>query len=170
MDLRALIRDIPDFPQPGILFRDITPLLASGPGLSRTIDELAERVAGRPVDVVAGIESRGFVFATALAVRLGVGMIPIRKMGKLPYDTFREEYQLEYGTDSVEIHTDAVRAGDQVLMVDDLLATGGTMGAACRLVQKAGGNITCCLFVIELEALRGREKLPAVPTQALLAY
>lgn len=171
MDLKDYIRDIPDFPKPGILFRDITPLLKDATALSTTIDRLAEAAAKWPVDAIAGIESRGFVFATALAVKVGKGLIPVRKPGKLPYATHRQEYDLEYGSDAVEIHTDAFEKGQRILLVDDLLATGGTMGAACDLVHKAGGEVVGCLFVIELSFLEGRSRLPhGVPIESLLIY
>ena len=170
MDLAKYIRDVPDFPRPGILFRDITPLLRDAEALRSTIDQLEERCRGWEIDAVAGIESRGFVFATALALQVGKGLIPIRKPGKLPHRTLREEYALEYGTDSVEVHTDAMRAGQRILLVDDLLATGGTMGAACRLVQRTGATPVGCLFVIELCFLDGRSRLPALPVEALVQY
>ena len=170
MDLRSYIRDIPDFPKPGILFRDITPLLRDADALASTIEQLAERASDLDFDLIAGIESRGFVFATALAVRMSRGLIPIRKPGKLPFRTHRQEYQLEYGTDAVEIHQDAIEPGTGILLVDDLLATGGTMGAACRLVQHSGGRVAGCQFVIELSALGGRAKLPDVPLESLITY
>jgi adenine phosphoribosyltransferase len=170
MDLKPFIREIPDFPKPGILFRDITPLLADSQALAATIDQLAERASAFPFDSIAGIESRGFVFATALAVRMGKGFVPIRKPGKLPYKVHREEYALEYGSDAVEVHLDGFEAGQRILLVDDLLATGGTMGAACRLVTTSGALVACCLFVIELGALEGRSRLPDVPTEALITY
>jgi adenine phosphoribosyltransferase len=171
MDLKTYIREIPDFPNPGILFRDITPLLRDAAALSSTIDQLAERADRWEIDAIAGIESRGFVFATALAVKMGKGLIPVRKPGKLPYQKLRQEYDLEYGSDAVEIHTDAFRPGEKILLVDDLLATGGTMGAACELVQKAQGSVVGCLFVIELAFLEGRARLPeGVPIEALVTY
>jgi adenine phosphoribosyltransferase len=170
MNLRDYVRDIPDFPKPGILFRDITPLLRDAGALASAIDQLAERCAGRALDAVAGIESRGFVFATALAVKLGLGLIPIRKPGKLPHSTYQQEYELEYGVDSVEVHRDAMRPGEKILLVDDLLATGGTMGAACNLVRQAGAEVAGCLFVIELSLLNGRERLPTKEIDSLIVY
>ena len=171
MDLRDYIRDIQDFPKKGILFRDITPLLLDAEALAQTIKDLAEHAADRQVDAVAGIESRGFVFATALAVRMGLGLIPIRKPGKLPHKTYRVEYELEYGQDAVEVHRDAIGAGQRILLVDDLLATGGTMGAACKLVHACGGQIAGCQFVIELGFLEGRAKLPEdVVVDSLIIY
>ena len=170
MDLHRFIREVPDFPKPGILFKDITPLLRDGPALAHSIELLAERVEGAAVDAVAGIESRGFLFAATLAVRLGVGLIPLRKPDKLPSRRFRETYALEYGNDSLEMHEDALRPGESIVLVDDLLATGGTMSAARRLVERAGGKVAACLFVIELTFLHGRDRLPGVPVEALLAY
>jgi adenine phosphoribosyltransferase len=170
MDLASYIRDVPDFPKPGIVFKDITPLLRDGKALAHCIDLLAGRARGRAVDAVAGIESRGFLFAATLAVKLGVGLIPLRKPNKLPYRRIRESYALEYGTDSLEMHEDAVRRGDRLLLVDDLLATGGTMNAARRLVERAGACVVACLFVIELAFLKGRERLQGVPVESLLAF
>lgn len=170
MDLRQFIRDVPNFPRPGVLFKDITPLLRNGAALAECVDRLAEHVDGRPIDAVAGIESRGFLFAAALAVRLGVGLIPLRKPNKLPHTRLRETYELEYGSDSLEMHDDAIRPNERILLVDDLLATGGTMNAARRLVDRAGGKVVACLFVIELSFLKGRSRLPGVPLEALLVY
>lgn len=170
MELEKLIRDVPDFPKPGILFKDITPLLRDGAALRETVRQLAARLAGRPLDAVAGIESRGFLFAATLAMELGVGLIPLRKPNKLPYRKLRESYALEYGTDSLEMHEDAVKPGERIALVDDLLATGGTMSAACRLVERAGGKVAACLFVIELGFVGGRGKLGGVPIEALIRY
>ena len=170
MDLKTLIRDVPDFPKPGILFKDITPLLRDGAGLRECVRQLAERLKGRPVDAVAGIESRGFLFAATLAAQLGVGLIPLRKPNKLPYRRLRESYALEYGSDSLEMHEDAVAKGERIALVDDLLATGGTMSAARRLIERAGGTVSACLFVIELGFLEGRAKLAGVPVESLLRY
>ena len=164
------IRDVPDFPKPGIVFKDITPLLQDPSGLKRTIEALAGAVAAHPFDLVCGIESRGFLFGASLAKELGKGFIPIRKPGKLPWKTASESYELEYGTDTIEIHVDAASGGKRVLMVDDLLATGGTMGAALRLVQKIGGKPVACSFVIELTFLQGRKKLGDLPVHALVRY
>ncbi|HED63916.1 MAG TPA: adenine phosphoribosyltransferase, partial [Planctomycetes bacterium] len=148
--IERYIRDVPDFPKPGIVFKDITPLLRSAEGLQLAIDRLAEAAAAYEFDIVSGVESRGFIFGTALARQLGTGFVPIRKPGKLPCATDSESYELEYGSDSLEIHTDALEGAPRVLMVDDLLATGGTMDAALRLVRKVGGTPVSCLFVIEL--------------------
>ncbi|MCU0866213.1 MAG: adenine phosphoribosyltransferase [Planctomycetes bacterium] len=158
MDLAKLLRDVPDFPKPGILFKDITPLLADPAAMRETIARLARLDCGR-IDKVAAIESRGFLFGVPLALQLGVGFVPVRKPGKLPWKTSRVEYVLEYGTDAVEIHQDAVRSGERVLLVDDLLATGGTMGAACQLIEGCGGVVAACAFVVELCFLPGRQRL-----------
>ena len=158
MDLTPLIRDIPDFPKPGIVFKDITPLLREPAGLAMAVELMASPFRGRHVDLVCGAESRGFIFGTALAQTLDAGFVPIRKPNKLPFEKHSVEYGLEYGTDKLEIHTDAVAHGQKVLMVDDLLATGGTMKAACDLVQKLGGDIIGISVLIELTFLNGREK------------
>ena len=155
MDLASYLRDVPDFPKPGILFKDITPMLSSPEAMECAIDRLAALDFGK-VDKVAAIESRGFLFGVPLAMRLGLGFVPIRKPGKLPWKTNRIEYVLEYGTDAVEIHEDAVQAGERVLLIDDLLATGGTMGAAAELVEACGGEVAGCGFVIELAFLNAR--------------
>lgn len=171
MDLQALIRDIPDFPKPGILFRDITTLLQDADGLRYTIDSLAEKCADLEVDYVVGMESRGFIFGTALAYHMGVGFIPIRKPGKLPAPVYTVEYQLEYGSDRLQMHQDAGHAGANYLIVDDLIATGGTAAAAAQLVQQTGGHLVGFAFVIELVALDGRRHLPAeVPVITLIQY
>ncbi len=166
--IEDFIRDVPDFPKQGILFKDITPLLQSPEGLRQSIDGLAAVVDPSSYDVVCGIESRGFIFGTALASKLGKGFIPIRKPGKLPWKTASESYELEYGTDTIEIHTDATEGAKRVLMVDDLLATGGTMEAANKLVRRVGGTIVACTFVIELSFLNGRERLGDVPCHSLM--
>ena len=158
-DLSRAIRDIPDFPKKGIIFKDITPLLSSGPLFHKTIDILAERYGDRKIDTVLGIESRGFIIGAALAYQLGAGFCIVRKPGKLPYETHRASYQLEYGSDSLEIHRDAVQPGARVLVVDDLIATGGTAAAACELVQGLGAEVVESAFVVELAFLKGREKL-----------
>lgn len=168
--IREFIRDVPDFPKQGIVFKDITPLLQSAEGLKRAIAGLASAVDPRSYDLVCGVESRGFIFGTALAHHLGKGFVPIRKPGKLPWKTVSESYDLEYGKDTIEIHRDAVRAGQSVLMVDDLLATGGTMEAALKLVRKLQGKPVACAFVIELEFLGGRKRLGDVPAHALVQY
>jgi adenine phosphoribosyltransferase len=172
MDLKSLIRDIPDFPKPGIVFRDITPLLSNPEGLRYTIDILAQNCqdAGLTADYVVGIESRGFIFGAPLAYQLGAGFIPVRKPGKLPAAVQGVEYQLEYGTDRVEMHLDAFHPGSRVLIVDDLLATGGTAAATAKLVQKTGGELVGFGFIIELRELGGRQKLPEVPMVTLIEY
>ena len=167
--IERYIRDVPDFPKPGILFKDITPLLQSPEGLASSIDLLADLVSPEEYDLVCGIESRGFIFGTALANKVGKGFIPIRKPGKLPWKTASESYELEYGTDTIEIHVDAVNETmKRILIVDDLLATGGTMEAALRLVRKIGGHPVACAVVIELSFLPGREKLGDIPVHALV--
>lgn len=168
MDLEPFIRDVPDFPKAGILFKDITPLLADPAALDEAIRRLAEPYRGKGVKLVAGIESRGFIFGAAVARELGAGFVPLRKQGKLPYITVRQEYSLEYGTDAIEIHEDAISAGDKVLLIDDLLATGGTMAAACELVAGLGAEIVGVAFLIELCFLRGRDKLPGQPIHTLI--
>lgn len=168
--VQRYIRDVPDFPKPGILFKDITPLLQSPAGLRDSIEQLAALVQPDSFEVVCGIESRGFIFGSALALRLGKGFIPVRKPGKLPWKTASESYELEYGTDTIEIHVDAVREGQGVLMVDDLLATGGTMEAALRLVRRIGGQPVACAFAIELTFLHGRKRLGDVAIHSLVKY
>ena len=170
MDLTNFIRDVPDFPKAGILFKDITPLLADAEALRAAIEQLAQPYRDGAVDLVVGIESRGFIFGTALARELGVGFVPIRKPGKLPADAISAEYELEYGTDRIEIHTDAIAEGQKVALVDDLLATGGTMSAACQLVSELKGKIVGISFVIELDFLNGREKLGNSPIHTLIHY
>lgn len=158
--IRELVRNIPDFPEPGIQFKDITPVLSHPESLKKIVEWFALTVeAAGPCDLVAGIESRGFIIGSALAIRLGTGFIPVRKPGKLPFSTHKIDYELEYGTDSLEIHTDAVEQGQRVVLVDDLLATGGTATAAAELIQKCGGQITCAAFLIELDFLNGRRHL-----------
>jgi adenine phosphoribosyltransferase len=168
--LKKLIREVPDFPKPGILFYDITTLLQDPAGLKGVIDALKAQCQDRPVDLVLGIEARGFIFAPAVAYALGAGFIPVRKPKRLPAKTVREEYELEYGTDCVEIHADAIRPGQNVLIVDDLLATGGTAAAVARLVEKLGGKVTGLGFVVELDFLKGREKLSGYDVFSLLHY
>ncbi|MCS7013841.1 MAG: adenine phosphoribosyltransferase [Chloroherpetonaceae bacterium] len=153
------IRTVPDFPKQGIMFKDITTVLKEKKLFGETVDVLAELYAGRRIDKVVSIESRGFIFGAALAYKLGAGFVPVRKPNKLPAEKIREEYVLEYGTDALEIHTDAIRKGERVLLHDDLLATGGTAGAACRLVEKVGGKVAGLCFLIELGFLNGRSKL-----------
>ena len=168
--IKAKIRTIPDFPKKGILFRDITTLLKDAQGLRQTVDAFVNRYQTMDIDMVAGIESRGFIIAGAIACRLGRGFIPIRKPGKLPAETYRRDYQLEYGTDAIEMHKDAVMPGVRVLMVDDLLATGGTMKAACELVEMAGGKVVECAFIVDLPDLKGKEKLEGYPVFTLVAF
>ena len=168
--LRAAVRDVPDFPKKGITFKDITPVL-SDPGLFRaSIDLFLERCRGREVDKIVGIDARGFVFGSAVAYELGVGFVPIRKRGKLPYRTDIAKYSLEYGEAEVEMHTDAVTEGERVVLVDDLLATGGTSAAAVALIRKAGANLLEAQFLIELEFLEGRKRLEPTPVTAFLKY
>ncbi len=170
IDLRATIRDIPDFPKPGILFRDITPLLADPAALGSVIDRLAEHFADRDVDAVAAAEARGFMFGTPLALRLNVGFVPIRKPGKLPFNKLSQEYQLEYGTDRLEMHSDALTRGHRILLIDDVLATGGTMKACCDLVAATGAEVLACAFVIELSFLEGRKLLSPTEVFSLVTY
>lgn len=168
--LKSLIREIPDFPKPGILFYDITTLLKDAQGLRSLIDELGAAYVGKGIDKVIGIEARGFIFAPAVAYALNAGFVPVRKPKKLPAATERVEYQLEYGTDALEIHRDAIEAGEHVLIVDDVLATGGTAAAVTKLVEKLRGDVVGLGFVIELDFLNGREKLPGYDIQAMLHY
>jgi adenine phosphoribosyltransferase len=168
--LTQLIRDVPDYPKKGVVFRDITTLIKDGHALDEVIDIFYEICKGKKVDLVAAVESRGFIFGGALANRLKVGFIPIRKLGKLPADTVTEEYDLEYGTDTLEMHKDAVLPGQSVLIVDDLLATGGTIQAACRLVEKLQGDVAGVLVMIELGFLKGREKLKDYDLFTLIKY
>ena len=170
MDLKSLIRDIPDFPKPGIMFRDITTLLRDAKGLRYTIDSLTEKCAPFSPDYIVGMESRGFIFGCPLADRLGAGFIPVRKPGKLPGAVHRIEYELEYGTDCLEIHQDALPTGSKVLIVDDLIATGGTAAATANLLVKTGCELVGFAFVIELEALEGRKRLPDAPIVSLVQY
>ena len=168
--LRATIRDVPDFPQPGILFKDITPVLGDAVLFQDIVIYLAQHLAGEKIDVVAGIESRGFIFGAPLALALGAGFVPIRKPGKLPADKVRVDYELEYGIDSLEAHSDAIMAGQRVLIADDVLATGGTAAAAARLVKQLEGNVVGFCILVELSFLNGREKLKETPLHTLLTY
>jgi len=170
MELAHYIREIPDFPKPGILFRDITPLLGSPAALRSAIELLAEPYRGAKIDVVAAAEARGFIFATPLALELNVGFVPVRKPGKLPFSKHSFQYELEYGSDTLEVHIDGITPGQNVLLVDDLLATGGTIGACCRLVEKAGARVAGCAFVIELVGLGGAERLAPYETFSLIKY
>ncbi|MDY7011209.1 MAG: adenine phosphoribosyltransferase [Planctomycetota bacterium] len=168
IDLSDFIRDIADFPTEGIIFKDITPLLLDPVALDEAIGRLAEPYRNADIEVVAGVESRGFIFGPAVARELGAGFIPIRKPGKLPHKTVSREYALEYGTDAIEMHADAIADGTRVLMLDDLLATGGTMAAACEMVKDLGGNIIGIAFLIELCFLNGRDKLPGYEIHSLI--
>ncbi len=168
--LKAAIRNIPDFPQPGIQFKDITPVLADPSLFSTCLDQLLGTWKPGQVDAVVGIDARGFILAAAAAVRLQVGFVPVRKKGKLPYRTFEESYALEYGTNTVAIHQDAFRPGSRVLLIDDLLATGGTAAAAASLVRKAGGEILQAAFFVELAFLGGRAKLAGVPLHSVVVF
>ena len=170
VDYENLIRAIPDFPQPGILFRDITPLLGDGEALRAVVQDLAAPFRQQQIDRVAGIEARGFLFGAPLAVELGAGFVPMRKEGKLPHETFSAQYELEYGDAAIELHQDGVQPGDNVLLVDDVLATGGTMAAAVELVQQTGANVAGILTLIELTALNGRARLPGHDVVALIRY
>jgi len=169
-DLKKLIRDVPDFPKKGIVFKDITPLLSDPAALSMAVEFLTQPYRASGIDFVIGAESRGFIFATAVARNLSAGFVPIRKPGKLPSKTRGATYELEYGTDSVEIHEDALRPGSRVLMIDDLLATGGTMAACCKLVESLRGKIVGVAFLIELSFLNGREKLGGYPIHSVVQY
>ncbi|HMQ32534.1 MAG TPA: adenine phosphoribosyltransferase [Chloroflexaceae bacterium] len=170
VDLASLVRNIPDFPLPGIQFKDITTLIGNGPAFSQVIDLLAERYSAVSVDAVVGVESRGFIFSAPLALRLGVGLVPVRKPGKLPAETFQIEYELEYGSNRLEIHRDAFAPGARVVVVDDLLATGGTISAASQLIERAGASVIEFAFVIELAFLGGRERLAPHPVYSLIQY
>ncbi|RKY25545.1 MAG: adenine phosphoribosyltransferase [Planctomycetota bacterium] len=170
MDLKKYIRDIPDWPKKGILFRDITPLLADSDALAAAIDALCSDFAEAGIEYVAAVEARGFIFGSAVAEKLGAGFVPIRKKGKLPFNTESVTYDLEYGTDTLEVHSDAVGSGAKVLMVDDLLATGGTMAAACQLIEKIGGQVSAIAFLIELGELAGREKLGGYKIKTIISY
>ena len=170
MDLKRYIRDIPDFPKPGILFKDITPLLQNPEAFKEVIDCIADHFDKRHVDAVLAIEARGFLFGAALAYRLGKPLVPVRKQGKLPFETYAATYSLEYGNDTVEMHKDGVVAGHRVAIVDDLLATGGTMAAACRLVEKSGGQVEGLALVIELTELDGRKLLQGYDIFTLIEY
>jgi adenine phosphoribosyltransferase len=169
-DLRAFVRDIPDFPRPGILFRDITPLLLDAGALDAAVGALADRVQGTQVDLVVAAEARGFILGAALARQLGAGFVPARKPGKLPAETISAEYALEYGIDALEVHADALADGARVLVHDDLLATGGTAGALCDLVADLGAEIVGCAFLVELTFLEGRRRLAPHDVHSLIEY
>ena len=170
MDLKKYIRDVPNFPKPGIVFKDITPLLASPEAFGEAVEALAERFRPSSPQIVVGAEARGFLLGPCVAQKLGVGFAPVRKPGKLPYKTISKSYQLEYGTDTIQMHRDAIRPGMRVLLIDDLLATGGTMAAAAELVEELKGEVVGCGFIIELGFLKGRRKLSGYDTFALINY
>jgi adenine phosphoribosyltransferase len=169
-DFKKFIRNVPDFPKKGIVFRDITTLLKDKDAYRQMIETFYDHYRNRSVDVVVGIEARGFLLASILAYKLGVGVVPVRKPGKLPAETLRVEYELEYGTDALEIHRDAIAKGQKVLIVDDLLATGGTVAATCEMVEKVGGQIVGIAFLIELDFLEGRKKLNGYELLSLIHY
>lgn len=170
MNLAKYIRDIPDFPKPGILFKDITPLLSDPAAFQAAIDLFTDQFRQRPIDAIAAAEARGFLFAAPLALTMKKPLIPLRKPGKLPYRTHSLQYDLEYGSAELQIHVDGLTPGARVLMIDDLLATGGTLAAACQLVEKAGGRVVCCAVLLELLFLKGREKLLPHETFSILQY
>ncbi|MFH1999188.1 MAG: adenine phosphoribosyltransferase [Planctomycetota bacterium] len=170
VNINDYIRDIPDFPKPGILFKDITPLLKDPDAFQETINLMVKKIKKTPCEAIAGTESRGFIFGAPIALAMGLGFIPIRKPGKLPYRTRSASYELEYGTDSIEIHEDALVKGQKVALVDDLLATGGTMAASCELVESLGAEVSSCTFVIELGFLDGRAKLGKYRINSLITY
>jgi adenine phosphoribosyltransferase len=170
LDLRQFIRDIPDFPKPGIMFKDITPLLSHGPAFKESIRLLANQYRDAAVEVVVAAEARGFIFAAPLALELGVGFVPIRKPGKLPFDTLAFHYELEYGTDTLEMHVDGVKEGQRVLVIDDLLATGGTVKACCGMLDKLGAHVVGCGFAIELGFLNGAKALAPHKVFSLIQY
>jgi len=170
MDIKTLIRDIPDFPKPGITYRDITTLLQNPDGLSYVIDHFSDHFSNKKIDFVIGIESRGFIFGAPIAYKLGAGFIPVRKAGKLPGEIHSIEYELEYGSDTLEIHQDSLQANSRILIVDDLIATGGTAAATAELINKLGCNLIGFAFIIELLALKGRTKLPNAPIKSMVTY
>ncbi len=170
LDPRAWIRDVPDFPKPGIVFKDITPLLGHPEAFATVVERMAAPFSGRSIDTVAAAEARGFIFGAPLALALGAGFVPIRKPGKLPAATVGVEYQLEYGTDSLQVHTDALAPGRRVLLVDDVLATGGTMRACCDLVCQTGAEVVACAFALELAFLQGRSRLQPFEVFSLIVY
>lgn len=171
-DLKSLVRTIPDYPKPGIMFRDVTTLFGDAQGFKAAIAQMAEPYRTEPVDAVAGIEARGFILGGAIADRLGCGFIPVRKKGKLPWNTLGQDYELEYGTDTIEIHEDAITKGERILIVDDLIATGGTAEAAIKLIRRAEGEVLGAAFVIDLPELGGRAKIESqgVACRALMAF
>jgi adenine phosphoribosyltransferase len=169
-DLKNIIRDVPDFPKKGIIFKDITTLLADAGSFQKMVDLLSHRYIGQKIEKVVGVEARGFIIGAALAYKLGAGIVLVRKPGKLPSETFKKTYDLEYGTDTLEIHTDAIKKGEKILIADDLLATGGTMAAVVDMVNSMEGEIVECCFMAELEFLHGRSKLPAGKVFSLLKF
>jgi len=170
IDLKRHIRSIPDWPEKGILFRDITPLLADPKAFTIAVDALCADFKEADIEYVAAVEARGFIFGSVVAERLGAGFVPIRKKGKLPFETESVSYDLEYGTDTLEIHRDAIKSRAKVLMIDDLLATGGTMAAACKLIEKIGGQVAGIVFLIELAGLGGRKKVANYPVRSIISY
>lgn len=168
--LRAAVRDVPDFPKPGIVFKDITPILGSGELFRASIDVFLEQCRGKEVDKIVGIDARGFLFGSAVAYELGIGFVPLRKKGRLPYKTESAKYSLEYGEAEMELHLDAIEPGERIVLIDDLLATGGTSASAAALIKKVGGILLAAQFLIELEFLHGREKLEPVPVVSFLKY
>ncbi len=170
MNFDAYIRDIPDFPKPGILFKDITPLLAEPTVFRASVEHLAERYGQQKIDAIAAAEARGFLFAAPLALALRVPLVPLRKPGKLPYRTYSLKYDLEYGQAELHMHIDGIKPGQRVLMIDDVLATGGTMAAGCKLVERAGGIVVSCAFLVELAFLEGRKKLEGYDLFSLVSY
>ena len=170
MNLESLIRDVPDFPKKGIIFKDITPVLQDAKAFAQVVARMADYAAKRKPDIIVGIESRGFILGAPVALQLGKGFVPVRKIGKLPHDTIQAEYALEYGTSAVEMHRDAVMPGQKVLIVDDLLATGGTAEAATRLVEKLGGEVVGIVFLVELGFLNGRDQLRDYNVESLITY
>ena len=170
MDLARMIRDVPDFPKEGIIFKDITTLTKDPEAFNEAVDVLADRYAGQDIDLVAAVEARGYIFGAPIALKLGAGFIPVRKVGKLPAETLREEYELEYGTDAVEMHKDAIEPGQKVLIVDDLIATGGSAAATARLVERLGGEVVGIAFLIELTFLDGVDKLKQYDVYTVIQY
>lgn len=170
MELAAFVRDIEDFPEAGVVFKDITPLLNDPTALRGACRALLDSIGDLKVDKVVGVDSRGFIFAPMLAEKLGAGFVPIRKMGKLPFETLSQSYELEYGQETLEIHTDSIKKGERVLVHDDVLATGGTAQAVCRLVERLGGEVVQCNFLVEIKSLKGAKKLQGYPLKALLSY
>jgi adenine phosphoribosyltransferase len=169
-ELRAAVRDVPDFPKPGIIFKDITPILGNGKLFRTAIEAFLEQCRGKEIDKIVGIDARGFLFGSAVAYDLGIGFVPLRKKGRLPYKTESAKYSLEYGEAEMELHVDAIEPGEKIILIDDLLATGGTSASAAALIQKVGGVLLEAQFLIELEFLHGRQKLPSTPVVSFLKY